>query len=82
VGRGQGRAWNQIPPTHETFDRYRLEAMVADSDKNWKKADSFYETAVGLTTKPASVPEQLGLLQADPRRICRGREAVHRSADL
>ena len=46
---------NQIPPTHESFDRYRLEAMVADSDKNWKKADSFYETAAGLTTTPAGV---------------------------
>jgi len=49
-----------IPPTHETFDRYRLEAMVADSEKNWKKADSFYEIAVGLTTKPASVLNNWG----------------------
>lgn len=46
---------NTIPPTHETFERYKLEAMVADSDKNWKKADSFYETASGLTTRPAGV---------------------------
>ena len=38
---------NKIPPTHETYERYRLEAMVADSQKNWKKADSFYEIAVG-----------------------------------
>ncbi len=44
---------NQIPPTFETYDRYRLEAMVADADKDWTKADSFYETAVGLTTRPA-----------------------------
>ncbi len=44
---------NQIPPTHETYDRYRLEAMVADADKNWTKADSFYKTAVDLTTQPA-----------------------------
>ncbi|NJM81674.1 MAG: tetratricopeptide repeat protein [Tabrizicola sp.] len=51
---------NQIPPTHETFDRYRLEAMIADSDKNWSKADSFYETAVGLTTKPAGVLNNWG----------------------
>ena len=43
----------QIPPTYETYDRYRLEAMVADADQNWTKADSFYETAVGLTTQPA-----------------------------
>ncbi len=51
---------NQIPPTHETFDRYRLEAMVADSDKNWKKADSFYEIATGLTTTPAGVLNNWG----------------------
>ncbi|MFO1201670.1 MAG: hypothetical protein U1E58_03440 [Tabrizicola sp.] len=51
---------NQIPPTHESFDRYRLEAMVADSDKNWKKADSFYEIAAGLTTKPAGVLNNWG----------------------
>lgn len=51
---------NTIPPTHETFDRYRLEAMVADSEKNWKKADSFYEIASGLTTKPAGVLNNWG----------------------
>ena len=46
---------DSVPPTHETFDRYRLEAMIADSNEEWKRADSFYETAVGLTTKPAGV---------------------------
>jgi Tfp pilus assembly protein PilF len=51
---------NQIPPTHESYDRYRLEAMVADSDKNWKKADSFYEIATGLTTTPAGVLNNWG----------------------
>lgn len=44
-----------VPPTHETFKRYRLEAMIANSEQDWKAADSFYETAVGLTTKPAGV---------------------------
>jgi Flp pilus assembly protein TadD len=51
---------NRIPPTHETFERYRLEAMVADSRKDWKKADSFYEIAAGMTTKPASVYNNWG----------------------
>jgi Flp pilus assembly protein TadD len=51
---------NAIPPTHETFDRYRLEAMVADSNKQWDRADSFYETAVGLTTRPAGVMNNWG----------------------
>jgi len=49
-----------VPPTHETFERYRLEAMVADSNKDWKRSDSFYETAVGLTTKPAGVLNNWG----------------------
>jgi Flp pilus assembly protein TadD len=51
---------NAIPPTHETYKRYRLEAMIADSNKEWNKADSFYETAVGLTTTPASVMNNWG----------------------
>lgn len=51
---------NRIPPTHETFERYRLEAMIADSRKDWKKADSFYEIAAGMTTKPASVYNNWG----------------------
>ncbi len=51
---------NKIPPTHETYQRYRLEAMVADSRKDWKKADSFYEIAAGLTTKPAGVYNNWG----------------------
>jgi Flp pilus assembly protein TadD len=49
-----------VPPTHETFKRYRLEALVADSNKEWQKADSFYETAVGLTTTPGSVMNNWG----------------------
>lgn len=51
---------NAIPPTHETYKRYRLEAMIADSKQQWDKADSFYETAVGLTTTPASVMNNWG----------------------
>jgi len=46
---------DKVPPTYETFERYKLEAMVADANKEWKKADSFYEIAVGLTTKSAGV---------------------------
>lgn len=50
----------QIPPTVETFERYRLEALVADSKQQWKKADSFYETAVGLTQRPQGVLNNWG----------------------
>ena len=51
---------NAIPPTYETYERYRLEAMVADSKRQWKKADSYYEIAQGLTTTPASVLNNWG----------------------
>ena len=51
---------DKIPPTHETFKRYRLEAMVADSKEDWKRADAFYETAIGLTTKPGGVLNNWG----------------------
>ena len=58
---------NQVPPTHETYDRYRLEAMIADSRQEWKKADSFYEIAAGLTTKPASVLNNWGFSKLNRR---------------
>lgn len=51
---------NQVPPTFETYERYRLEAMVADSNQQWDRADSFYEIAVGLTTRPANVLNNWG----------------------
>lgn len=51
---------DSVPPTHETYNRYRLEAIVADSKQEWEKADSFYEIAIGLTTKPASVMNNWG----------------------
>lgn len=50
-----------IPPTLETYDRYRLEAMVADSQKKWKTADHFYDTARGLTTSPAPIYNNWGI---------------------
>lgn len=49
-----------IPPTHETYERFRLEAMVADSNEEWANADSYYETAAGLTTSPAGVLNNWG----------------------
>ncbi|RMD91023.1 MAG: hypothetical protein D6811_09725 [Alphaproteobacteria bacterium] len=51
---------NAVPPTYETYKRYRLEAMVADSNRDWERADAFYETAAGLTTKPAAVLNNWG----------------------
>ena len=57
---GAEQVLDGVPPTHETFKRYRLEALVADSNKEWKKADSFYEIATGLTTTPGSVLNNWG----------------------
>jgi Flp pilus assembly protein TadD len=57
---GAKTALNSVPPTFETFKRYRLEAMVADANKDWKRADSFYEIAMGLTTRPAGVMNNWG----------------------
>jgi len=51
---------DDVPPTHESFKRYRLEAMVADANRDWDRSDSFYETAVGLTTRPAGVMNNWG----------------------
>ncbi|RVT87145.1 tetratricopeptide repeat protein [Rhodobacteraceae bacterium CCMM004] len=51
---------NAIPPTHETYRRYRLEAMIADKNQAWDKADHFYETAASLTTTPAGVLNNWG----------------------
>ncbi len=52
---------NAIPPTVETFDRYFLEALVADHYKEWEKADNFYDIARGLTTRPAQVLNNWGI---------------------
>ncbi|WP_299688288.1 tetratricopeptide repeat protein [uncultured Tateyamaria sp.] len=51
---------DRVPPTFETFKRYRLEALIADSNQEWDKSDSFYQTAVGLTTRPAGVLNNWG----------------------
>lgn len=59
-----------IPPTHETYQRYRLEAMLADSREQWDRADHFYEVAAGLTPRPAGVLNNWGfsrLTRGEPR---------------
>lgn len=58
---GRARAaLDAIPPTHETYQRYRYEAMAADAAEDWGRADSFYEVALGLTTTPAAVLNNWG----------------------
>jgi Flp pilus assembly protein TadD len=52
---------HQIPPTVDTYDRYRLEAMMADFRQQWQKSDAFYQSALGLTTRPAPVYNNWGI---------------------
>lgn len=60
---------NAVPPTVETYQRYRLEAIVADAQKKWAKADSFYETAAGLTMQPAGVLNNWGYSKLTRKRF-------------
>jgi len=59
---------DRIPPTLETYDRYRLEAMVADTNREWQKADHYYETARGLTTRPAAIFNNWGISKMQRRQ--------------
>lgn len=83
---GARETLNTIPPTHETYARYRLEAMVADANQDWERADSFYEIAVGLTTQPAKIMNNWGyskLTRGDYREAERlFSEAIHQDQSL
>ena len=57
---GAHEVLQQVTPTFETYQRYKLEAMVADARQEWEKADSFYETASGLTMQPAAILNNWG----------------------
>jgi hypothetical protein len=43
-----------VPPTFETYKRYRLEAMVADSNRNGTAPTASTRPPSGLTTRPAN----------------------------
>ena len=51
---------NKVNPSVETFQRYRLEAMIADANKEWSDADAFYKAAQNLTTRPANILNNWG----------------------
>ena len=75
-----------VPPTFDSYERYRLEAMIADSNGEWEKSDAFYETAAGLTAKPAGVLNNWGFSKlsrgdyAEAERLFA--EAITYAADL
>ncbi|MGR3290202.1 MAG: tetratricopeptide repeat protein [Paracoccaceae bacterium] len=68
-----------VPPTFETFKRYRLEAMIADGNEEWKKADSFYEIAVGLTTQPSGVLNNWGYSKLTRGEYAKAEDLFNRS---
>ncbi|MDP7149522.1 MAG: tetratricopeptide repeat protein [Paracoccaceae bacterium] len=51
---------NRIPEEEGSYQRYRLAAMIADAGEEWEKADEYYETASGLTMKPAAILNNWG----------------------
>ncbi len=59
----------RVPAGIRSYERYRLEAMIADSNADWDRADTFYESASELTTRPANVLNNWGysqLTRGDP----------------
>ena len=57
---GAKAALDAVPPTYESFDRYRLEAMAADMGEQWTRSDAFYENAVVLTDSPGKTLNNWG----------------------
>lgn len=52
-----------FPAGLETPRRYMIEAMVADQDQAWEKADALYEKAVKLSARPAPILNNWGVSQ-------------------
>jgi Flp pilus assembly protein TadD len=59
-----------IPPSYESAERYRLEAMIADSNEAWSRADAFYDKAALMTERPSGVLNNWGF-----SKLSRGDEA-------
>ena len=57
---GARTALDAVPPTYESYDRYRLEAMAADMGEQWGRSDAFYENAVELTDRPGKTYNNWG----------------------
>jgi len=50
----------QVPDTVTTYERHRLEALIADRQENWAAADRHYETAAEMATQPAGILNNWG----------------------
>lgn len=52
-----------FPSGLDTARRYMIEAMIADQDQDWEKADALYAKAEKLSTQPAQVLNNWGVSQ-------------------
>ena len=50
----------ELPGGYESFERHRLEALLADSNENWDRADQHYEAAVEMSDEPSGVLNNWG----------------------
>ncbi len=60
---------SRVPQGVGGYDRYRLEAMIADGHEDWARADALYRSAAGMTTRPAGLLNNWGyskLARGDP----------------
>lgn len=63
----QGSRWEdaeavirELPPTDESFKRYRIEALLADNKKDWRKADAYYKEATNIKGNQATAYNNWG----------------------
>lgn len=49
------REFAKIPEADNSFERFRLAALLADHSQEWDKADGYYEQAAALTARPAGI---------------------------
>ena len=63
-------ALGDVPKGHDTARRHRIEAMVADADGAWGRADGHYEIAARLSPQPGGVLNNWGF-----SKLTRGDEA-------
>lgn len=57
---GAQTALAAVPDDHGSFERYRLEAIIADSQSDWTRADEFYRRALDLAPRPAGLLNNWG----------------------
>lgn len=57
---GARAALAALPDGHQSYERLRLEAMMADGDQAWARADQLYAAALPLAPEPAGLLNNWG----------------------